>query len=279
VAQRILEPLAMNPALTDPAQLPRYRAAVGHLPSPDDPGRLAVATRPFLPLGLAPAGSVLTLSADALLAFAVAHLAPAAAGDVRGLPGRAAREEMVRPQLAVYPQFPLGVTHWGLGWYLRQGVETPFYGHNGGTVGQYAYLHVFPAQDLAIALLTNSGSAALFSRVQREILREHGCGDPDVRAGLFAPPDDLDPFAGRYASLAGEVQVSTGGNGLVAALRSRLATAQTETLEPIAADTFVTRTAEGGIGHTLHFVGAGTGARASAVYFGSRMLRRIDAGK
>jgi CubicO group peptidase (beta-lactamase class C family) len=279
VAQRILEPLAMAPAVTDPAQLPRYRAAVGHLPSPDNPGCLSVVTRPFLPLGLGPAGSVLTLSADALLAFAVAHLAPAAAGSGGGVPGRAAREEMMRPQVAVYPQFPLGVTHWGLGWYLRHWVETPFYGHNGGTVGQYAYLHLFPAQELAIALLTNSGSAALFSRVQREILREHGCGDPEVRAKSRDAPDELAPFTGRYESIAGEVRVSAGCDGLVAALRSRLAPAQTEPLEPIAADTFVTRTAEGGIGHTLHFVGAGTGAPASAVYFGSRMLRRVETGK
>ena len=48
-------------------------------------------------------------------------------------------------------------TSWGLGWELFDTADGAIIGHDGGTIGQAAFLRVVPEAGVAVALLTNGG--------------------------------------------------------------------------------------------------------------------------
>ena len=64
---------------------------------------------------------------------------------------------MRRRQVTVIPGGPLGLVGWGLGWALKNWDGCPLYGHDGATLGQYAFLRVEPRSGVAMVLLTNGG--------------------------------------------------------------------------------------------------------------------------
>jgi CubicO group peptidase (beta-lactamase class C family) len=192
---RLLDPLGLTGAATDPYEAVLHRTAVGHVDGrPTDVWALARSN--------APAGSMLAMRARDLVTFARHHLTTPALA--------AMREPQVR-----LPDLGQGEA-WGVGWELFQLDPTPIVGHDGNTIGQSAFLRLLPEHDLAVAVLTNGGPATLLHRaVTGHVLREVAGVDlppaPEPPATTSAP--DPIRYAGTYASDVGQTVISQDGHG------------------------------------------------------------------
>ncbi len=172
--EHLFAPLGLEHAATDAASAILFRAAVGHLPGvgPDDdpvPAPIWSAR----PCPTPPPRSALAMRPRDLLRVR---------RDAPGLDGKAADGTQVlsaesaaamRAKEAEVPPLSLMGTHWGLGFELFDFPGGFIFGHDGGTIGQSAFLRIVPGQDLAIALLTNGGNPiGLYFEVYRHLLKE-----------------------------------------------------------------------------------------------------------
>ena len=92
---------------------------------------------------------------------------------------------MREPQVEV-PTGGIGESeaHWGLGWSVYTWSGRTVVGHDGGTIGQAAFLRVVPDSGAAVALLTNGGDPfGLFRDLCGELLAEV--------AGVELPPEPV----------------------------------------------------------------------------------------
>ncbi|MEW2486439.1 serine hydrolase domain-containing protein [Streptomyces sp. NPDC048411] len=214
--ERLLAPLGMDRAFTLPEDVLRFRAAMGHLPAPeggaDDWPRPA--PRWDLPRSAGPAGTVVATAED-LVTFARMHLADGAAADGTRVLSATSARMMREPQVAVPDRWTLA-DHWGLGWFLPTWEGRTLYGHDGGTIGQSAFLRILPDRDVVIVLLTNGGrTRELFRAVANEVLPE--------TAGLRVPgppqppaepiPVDLADWYGSYERHGVRMDLAPGEDG------------------------------------------------------------------
>jgi CubicO group peptidase (beta-lactamase class C family) len=212
---RVLDPLQLTHTATLPEDVLRFRAAIGHI----QPGEELV-TAPMwgLPRTAGPAGAICSTASE-VVRFAQLHLE---GGTLDGLqvlePSSVAA--MQEPQIAV-PSGGVGTAaaHWGLGWELFEWGGRRVIGHDGGTIGQVAFLRVVPDAGVAIALLTNGGNPMpLFRDLFEPLLEE--------LAGVALPADLTPPatpvtvdgssYAGVYEREGASIRVESRGDGLVA---------------------------------------------------------------
>jgi hypothetical protein len=278
--ERLLDPLGLTAAGTLPEEALLWAAATGHLQLP---GTDALQPTPqwgvFRSAG--PAG-LLHCTARDLVAFAPLHLdgGVAAAGD------RVLSEPLVRakqqPQVAIPDTFSMG-SHWGLGWILMDWDGHRVYGHDGGTLGQAAFLRVLPDSDLAVALLTNGGGNArdLFEDLFEEVFRDVAGVQLRRRPEPPASPLAVDParFVGRYVREAAEILISDTAQGLTVTMRNTggLAALGGDTTADLVAydeDLLLARSATGGGWTPLAFFDLG-GDRY--LHTGGRAVRRVAA--
>src|SRR5438105_1880382 len=106
----------------------------------------------------------------------------------------------------------------GLPWILTRGEGPAVIGHDGGTIGQNAFLRVVPSEGLALVLLTNGGKDPL--GLFREMV-----GDLLYRAaGITIPPSPRPPdppvpfeprrYAGVYERESTRLELAKEGDGL-----------------------------------------------------------------
>ncbi len=107
---------------------------------------------------------------------------------------------------------------WGLGFERFETPDGLVIGHDGGTIGQVAFLRIVPEAGVAVALLTNGGKpVALYRDVVGHLLAElAGVHLPPMPV----PPDDPAPFdAGRYLGAysceVGDITVTQEADGRV----------------------------------------------------------------
>lgn len=215
----LISPLGLTHVATSPYEAILHRAAVGHLqPEPDAPFEAA----PIWALVRSniPAGSMLAMRPRDLVAFAKMHMDGGVAADGTRVLEAATVAAMQEPQVKL-PDLGLMGTHWGLGWEL---FETPagsgsfIIGHDGGTIGQSAFLRVLPEKGVAIVLLTNGGDVIsiyreFFSHVLEALA---GVGLP----ALPTPPADPQPFdatrfVGRYSAEVFDIDISQADDGRI----------------------------------------------------------------
>jgi CubicO group peptidase (beta-lactamase class C family) len=221
--EHLFAPLGLTHAATDANSAILYRAAIGHLPNPEDPdGNPVPAPIYSLVKSNAPAGAMLAMRPRDLLAFAAMHLNDGAAADgTRVL----SAESVAAMQSVEVTLPPLGLMgdHWGLSWELFDldgasvdGVRV--FGHDGGTIGQSAFLRIVPGTDLAIALLTNGGNTiGLYFEIYGHLLKE--------LAGIQIPAHPLPPgepqridaakYVGTYANSVGKSEVTQDEDGRI----------------------------------------------------------------
>jgi CubicO group peptidase (beta-lactamase class C family) len=208
--ERLIAPLGLTRTVTLPEEAIRYRAATGHRERPLDDQPVSVWV---LPRSAGPAG-LITSSVEGVLAFARLHLDGGVTPDGTRLLSQSAAEDMQR-QRAEIPgpgNDPCAV---GLGWRLHRWGGRAIFGHDGGTIGQTAYLRIDPEARLIACLLTNSPqSQSLFQRLFSEVFGEY--------AGVTVPPGPgpadgpaiagLERHAGRYerASMLYDVSLRDG---------------------------------------------------------------------
>ena len=116
--EHLFTPLGLAHAATDANSAILFRAAIGHLPNPEDPdGNPVPAPICSLVKSNAPAGAMLAMRPRDLLAFAAMHLNGGTAADgTRVL----SKESVTAMQSVEVTLPPLGLMgdHWGLGWEL-----------------------------------------------------------------------------------------------------------------------------------------------------------------
>jgi CubicO group peptidase (beta-lactamase class C family) len=207
--ERLVAPLGLPHVATGPYEAILFRAAVGHIEP--EPGAGYVAAPVWaLARSNAPAGSMLAMSARDLLGFARMHLDDGRTPDGAQVlaPGTSGR---MRELQVTLPDLGNPTSSWGLGFERFEAPEGLVIGHDGGTIGQVAFLRIVPEAGVAVALLTNGGNAvSLYTDVMGHLLAE--LADVHLPA-LPVPPTDPDPvdatrYLGTYSCDVGDITVT-----------------------------------------------------------------------
>jgi CubicO group peptidase (beta-lactamase class C family) len=218
--ERLFAPLGLESAGTLPEEALLHRAAVGHITPPG--GELQVAPVWGIFRSAGPAGLIHATPTE-VLRFAQLHLADGVAPNGTRVISPESAQAMREPQVAVPDVYTLG-SHWGLGWILMTWDGREVYGHDGGTIGQSAFLRIVPDDGIAICLLTNGGHTGdLFRDLFNEILGElAGISLPArLEPPATAPTDvDLDAYVGRYARESIEMTLERDGAQLLAKVKT-----------------------------------------------------------
>lgn len=172
MAKHLFQPLGMDHAFAGPEQAIRFNCAIGHVPSNSKQGVWYASKVPYLSMGQAAAGAVPTMSASDLLKFAQMHLAGGVTPEGAKLLSKKSVKDMQARQVKLPKHTRGGVDGWGLGWFLMNWGGRRLYGHDGATIGQYAFLRIDPIKQTAWALLTNGGDATgLFNDVCTNVMQ------------------------------------------------------------------------------------------------------------
>ncbi|NHN57061.1 beta-lactamase family protein [Calidifontibacter sp. DB0510] len=145
VRRRFTEPLGLEHTFTLPEDAILHSAAVGHTGTPPRPVHTWQ-----LPRSMGPAG-LLCLSAQDLVRFAL---------EVGRAPAYAS---MLEPQVPI-PVTSDGSTDVGLGWRIYAIGGREFFGHDGMTIGQCAFLRVAADAPEAVCLFINLDTSAAAAR-------------------------------------------------------------------------------------------------------------------
>lgn len=214
---RLIEPLGLGHTATLPEDVLRYRAAIGHIEPPGQELRTAPAWG--LPRSVGPAGAICASASD-VVEFARLHLSGgrSAAGAQVVDPGLL--RAMQEPQATV-PSGGRGpfASHLGLAWAIYDWNGRAVVGHDGGTIGQSAFLRVVPDSGVALVLLANGGNVvALFHELATDLLAE--TAGVEIPREIVPPdeplPFDPAPYLGTYEREGTSFQVVSRDGGMVA---------------------------------------------------------------
>ncbi|MEV4216824.1 serine hydrolase domain-containing protein [Nonomuraea sp. NPDC049725] len=202
---RLLTPLGLTSTMTLPEEALRFRTAMGHLGADPEPAP----AWDLMPRSAGPYGRVIATAGD-VVRLAGMHVAGGA-----GVLAPATVAAMQRREVEVPDKWTVSADAWGLGWTLYDWSGVPGFGHDGASIGQYAYLRVVPGAGVAVALLTNGGGARrLYADLFAELLGElAGVRMPEP----FGPPVepvavDFSRFAGKYRREGVDITVDADGH-------------------------------------------------------------------
>jgi CubicO group peptidase (beta-lactamase class C family) len=212
--ERLFAPLGLTHTNTLPEEALLFRTAVGHIAlEPGDPPSRAPVW--VLPRIAGPMGLINSTVAD-VLTFAKMHMDSGLAADGKRILSEASVKAMQEPQVEVPDQHTLG-SHWGVGWILFSWGGSRVYGHDGGTIGQAAFLRIAPDANLAVCLLTNGGDArVVYHELYSELFKElAGIDVPQIPKAPETPLEmDLAPYAGTYERLGIKIELRPGDHAL-----------------------------------------------------------------
>ncbi|SFW79621.1 serine hydrolase domain-containing protein [Amycolatopsis australiensis] len=280
LAEHLFVPLGLTHAAPSPYEAIRFRAALGHLtpgPGADPEPAGSWALTP----SNAPAGAMLAMRPRDLVTFAGMHLRDGEGPDgTRVLSAGSARA--MRERQVELPDLGLMGRAWGLGWSLYD--ETVI-GHDGGTIGQSAFLRLAPGHDVAVALLTNGGNPMpVYAEVVGHVLKElTGIELPPLPVpDPGAPRVDATRYVGEYSSSVADIVVSQDDDGRVWVERvpkgifAELAKPEKTELLPLNGDTLILAEPTQGMYLPHAFVGDDGTGRALYLHTG-RADRRVSA--
>lgn len=116
---------------------------------------------------------------------------------------------MLKQQIKLLKHSPNGIVGWGLGWFLMKWQGEKLYGHDGATIGQFAFLRILPRENIAIALLTNGGDAkGLYRSTVTELIHAIvKVNEPALPAAANRQPD-LQLYAGTYENIQNRINLT-----------------------------------------------------------------------
>jgi len=283
--EHLFAPLGLTHAATDANSAILFRAAVGHLPNPQDPdGQPVPAPMWSLVKSNAPAGAMLAMRPRDLLAFAAMHLNDGKAAHGTQVLSEASATAMRDKQVTVPPLGLMG-THWGLGFELFDFPTGFVFGHDGGTVGQSAFLRIVPGKNVAIALLTNGGNPiAVYFEVYRHLLKV--LADIDLPDNPVPPPDperiDAAKYLGTYANSMSKTEIAQDDDGRIwmtqtplGELAELIGEVEKTELVHLENDTLIAATPKYGIYLPQVFIGDDGSGRSLYIHSG-RAIRRAE---
>lgn len=199
--EQLLTPLGLAYTVTLPEEALKFRTAMGHIgtkgQTPDP-----VPYWNVLPRAAGPSGSAICASSGDIVRMAQLHLNIGKSMD---------GNQILRPQTVIAMQqlevkvpdpWSYGNKGFGLGWMIYDWNGISVIGHDGGTLGQNAYLRMIPKHNIAVALLTNGGDTqSLYSTIYREIfsqLVDVQIPNASLKLPSQSPSVDLTPLLGKY---------------------------------------------------------------------------------
>ena len=217
----IYKPLGMQQAICRPADVIRFRAALGHLPNTDNPDQYHTCSGRYLSLGQSPAGTTPTMTAADLIAFGRAHLE----GGLTQSGDRWLSEESVLAMQTPTNDVPVTSTALkaatGLGWSVSQHNQSglKMVAHTGGTNGQCAILRLFPEHNACFVVLMNRqkldalvGIANTLTKTITDV--DLTVAPVQITSSVNLTPEQLQPYVAHYHAYAGDYYVTLGSNGL-----------------------------------------------------------------
>jgi CubicO group peptidase (beta-lactamase class C family) len=279
----VFTPLGLTHAANGPYEAILHRAAVGHIePMPGaepEPAPIWAMMR-----AMAPAGAMLSMCPRDLLKFARMHLSGGTAADGTQVLSLAAVKAMQERQVELPALGSMG-NAWGLGWEIFDWPGATVIGHDGGTVGQAAFLRIVPEHDLAITLLTNGGDPiSLYQAVAGHILQELAGLQLPALPTPPAEPERIDAarYTGTYTSDVAHLTVSQDDEGRVwldqtpkGAISELVASAERSEMVWLDGDTFLAVQPQHGMHISYVFVGDDGAGRALYLHTG-RAVRRAQ---
>ncbi|WP_033288812.1 serine hydrolase [Amycolatopsis jejuensis] len=276
--ERLFTPLGLGHTGTLPEEALLFRAAVGHVGSPE-PVKAPVWT---LQRSAGPAG-LITSTVDDVLAFARMHLTGGLAADGTRVLSEESAAAMTAKEVDLPDKHSLGDS-WGLGWFRVGWSGHRLYGHDGNTIGQAAFLRVLPEENLAVVLLTNGGNGHdFFIETYREIFGE--LAGIEVPAQLTPPAEpvavDITPHLGTYERASMRIEVYRGEQG--ARMRSTITGPLAELvpdpvdeydLVPLSEDLYLVREPEARMWVPVTFYSLPTGERY--LHYGVRATPKVS---
>ena len=175
-------------------QVPPAGAANGHYSERDAELREAAPDAAADLGSFAPAGSMAFATAADVVKFAMGHVTP---GLIDGRVTAAMRE----PVIECPPYGGAEPTHQGLGWKIYDWPSGTIVGHNGGSVGQGAFLRLLPARRIAVALVGNTAPATAFAwaRWNFWLSKQLDVAEPArPSAAGPVPVEEMPRYAGTY---------------------------------------------------------------------------------
>jgi CubicO group peptidase (beta-lactamase class C family) len=282
--EQIATPLGLTHIANGAQEAILFRAAVGHIraDADADPEPAPVWS---LARSNAPAGSMLTMRPRDLLAFARMHASGGVAADGTTVLTSTSVKAMQEHQVKL-PDLGMLGTFWGLGWEIFDWPGGTVIGHDGGTIGQAAFLRMVPDRDVAIALLTNGGGAiGLYTAIYSHLLRELADIELPARPGPPAQHQRFDAarYIGTYTCDVAQLTVSQDGDGRIwlehvprGALAELVGQAERDELVRLDGDTLISVRSHHGIHQPHVFVGDDGSGRALYIHSG-RAIRRVSA--
>jgi CubicO group peptidase (beta-lactamase class C family) len=277
VMKYICEPLGMQNAFADPREALRHLCAMGHVADAHDRARKRHSPITHLPLNIAPAGSVLSMSARDLLLFASMHMRGGESEKGGRILSAHMVDQMQKAQMPLYPHSRIGFTAMGLSWFLADDEFGKVIGHDGATAGQWAYMQCIPNAKQAFVLLTNSPSTPLSEAVRDYFFSEIAQRPVPVDQGENPGRAELSDYVGTYENVATRVHIGLKDSGLSISITSRRdesAVRRHAELSAISADCFQIESEDPALRGRIGFIGAEAGA-ARYVRLGVRLARRV----
>ena len=214
--ERLVAPLGLTHVAPSPYEAILFRAAVGHIEAEPGTGYLAAPVWALVRSN-APAGSMLAMTPRDLLGFARMHIDDGRTPDGTRVLAAGTAAHM-REQQVVLPDLGNLAASWGLGFERWETSDGLVVGHDGGTIGQVAFLRIVPEAGVAVALLTNGGnSVSLYRDVMGHLLAAlAGVPVPP----LPVPPEEPEPvdatsYLGTYSCDVGDIVVAQDDEGRV----------------------------------------------------------------
>ncbi|WP_166353411.1 serine hydrolase domain-containing protein [Phytoactinopolyspora limicola] len=211
--QRLLGPAGLADTVTLPEDALLRRAAVGHVHMGDEDPRPTEVW--LMPRSIGPAGATMCSTARDLLTFARLQSARGLAVDGTPLLTADSVASMHQEQ-AKLPDPHSKTPSIGIAWFLDDWNGRRVIGHDGGTIGQSAFLRCLPDLELAVVLLTNGGrTLELDDTITREVFREVAGLDMPPKLTPPAQPADVDvaPHVGTYQRSGARVEIMNGAPG------------------------------------------------------------------
>ena len=283
IRTRLFEPMKLTHTATLPEEVLRYRAAIGHIEPPGEKLRTAPAWG--LPRTAGPPGGICSTASE-VVRFARLHLAEGALDGARIISAESARAMQERQVEVPSGGDGLSSRHWGLGWSIFDWGGRTVIGHDGGTIGQLAFLRVVPDAGVAVALLTNgTNGIGLFRELFSELLAELAGVEMPAEA---VPPEqplavDPAPYLGVYEREGASIRV-VDRDGALVAIQTVTGLGSEMTPEPFELplqlvaegdDLFVTQHPMApGLWLPVRFVTLGDGSRV--LHAGGRATPRVD---
>lgn len=205
--ERLVEPLGLGHTVTLPEDAMRFRGAFGHTATGD--GSFVTAAAWMLPWSCGPAGLICATPAD-VVTFAKLHLDEGRASSGKQVLSPESVRAMQVEQVEV-PDPSFRGRYWGVGWMLFDWDGRRLIGHDGGTLGQSAFLRIVPEENLAVSMLTNGDkSLDLFGDVYDHVLGAlAGISVPPPPQPLDDPPAfDGSRYVGRYERVSERTEIT-----------------------------------------------------------------------